>query len=185
MMPSTKRYLIVLVAGLVLCLSGTLAAANGHEGHENEGHRVQKVSFPGGGWMMNPCPGVDNSAFYFDGTNVLRYHVERDDISIHLRFTGTAMHGANPVKFYLHANTHAEAHGAGDYSGYVMPFESVWIEKGSPNFKLLGNISVGLNRDGTGFANILGDASLQLVCTNDRDNDADRKHDDDDKDDRN
>jgi hypothetical protein len=185
MMPSTKRYLFVLVAGLVLCLSGTLAAANGHEGHENEGHQVQKFSFAGSGWMMNPCPGVENPVFQFEGTNVLRYHVERDDVSIHLRFTGTGTQGNNPVKFYLHANTHAEAHAAGDFSGYVMPFESVWVDKGAPNFKLLGNISVGFNPDGTPFANILGDASLQLVCTNDRDDDADRKHRDDDKDDRN
>jgi|SRR5689334_8190842 hypothetical protein len=185
MMPSTKRYLFVLVAGLVLCLSGTLAAANGHEGHQNEGHeQVQKFSFPGSGGMFNPCPG-HQSGFPFEGTNVLRYHVERDDVSIHLRFTGTGMHGDNPVKFYLHANTHAEAHAANDFSGYVMPFESVWIEKGSPNFKLLGNISVGFHSDGTPFASILGDSALQLVCTNDRDDDADRNHEDNDKDDRN
>jgi len=181
-MPSTKRYLTVLAFGLVLCLSGTSMAAKGREGHENEG-QVQKFSFAGSGGMFNPCPG-HQSGFPFEGTNVLRYHVERDDVSIHLRFTGTGMHGDNPVKFYLHANTHAEAHGAGDPSGYVMPFESVWIEKGSPNFKLLGNISVGFDSNGKPFSNILGDG-LQLLCTNDRDDEADRKHQDDDKDDKN
>ena len=175
-MPSTKRYLFVLVAGLVLCLSGTLAAANGHEGHES----VEKSSFAGQLWMMNPCPGIDKSAFPIDGTNLLRYHEGGNNVSIHLRFTGKGMHGDNPVKTYLHANAHAAA-GA---SFYDMPFESVWIEKGSPNFKFLGTIRVGFNADGTGFANIQGQDGYQLLCTNDRDDDADRKHEDNDKDDK-
>jgi hypothetical protein len=180
-MPSTKRYLTVLACGLVLCLSGTSMAAKGHEGHENQGHQVQKFSFPGNGWMLNPCPGVDKSAFQFDGTNVLRYHAQGGNVSIHLRFTGNAMHGDNPVKAYLHAHTHAEANAENSYD---MPFESVWIEQGSPSFKLSGTVTAGFNPDGTPFALLRGDLPLQLVCSSDTgDGDRNRDNDrDDDKD---
>lgn len=175
-MPSTKRYLTVLAFGFVLCLSGSLLAADGHGD-------VQKTSFPGQLWMLNPCPNVDKSIFSVDGTNVLRYHQGGDNMSIHLRFVGKGMHGENPVKTYLHAN----AHDAAGASSYDMPFESVWVEKGSPNFKLLGTIRVWLNPGGVPITQIQGDG-LQLLCTNDKDADeVDRKHEDDkdDRDDRN
>jgi len=181
-MPSTKRYFTVLVFGLVLCVSGTLLASDGHDKNERGD---QHVSFPGQLMMLNPCPNVDKNIFTVHGMNVLQYHEGSKNVSIHLRFFGKGMHGENPVKSFLHAKVHAAA-GA---ESYDLPFESVWVEKGSPNFTLTGTVRIWLNPGSTPITAIQGDG-LALQCTNDNDLNAperkrDNEKDDDDRDDRN
>ncbi|PYY06468.1 MAG: hypothetical protein DMG64_01110 [Acidobacteria bacterium] len=181
-MPSTKRHFIALACGLVLSLCGTLTAANGQEKEKN--HRSQVSTFPGTVGMMNPCPTADHGVFFVDGTNVARYRENKDHATIHIRFLAKGLDSiGQPVKAFLHANAQVDP-GVGVYE---IPFESIWVDKGSHNFEFLSNLQVTVVNGRVTSANIFPWDGYTLQCTDDTDaNAADRRFNNDkDEDDKN
>jgi len=183
-MPSTKRYFTVLACGLVLCLSGTLLAADGREQEKEKSHGSQVTTFPGEIRMINPCPTADHGLFKVDGTNIARYHANKHHASIHVRFLGKGLDSVGqPVTAFLHGRAQVEP-GSGMYE---IPFESIWVDKGSHNFEFLSNLLVTVADGRITSANIDLSQGYTLQCTDDTDpNAADRRfnHDNDEKDDK-
>jgi len=163
-MPSTKRYFTVLACGLVLCLSGTLLAADGQE--KEKGHETQVTTFPGTIFMLNPCPTADHGIFSVDGTNVARYHANKNHASIHIRFLGKGLDSVGqPVKAFLHAKAQVDP----GLAMYDIPFESIWVDKGSHNFEFLASMHVWVTNGRVVAANIFLDNGYTLQCTDDTD----------------
>lgn len=174
-MPSTKRYFTLLACGLVLSLCGTLTAANGQD--KEKDHESQVSSFPGTIWMLNPCPTADHGVFSVDGTNLARFHANKNNASIHLRFLGKGVDSVGqPVRAFLHAKAKVEP----GSSTYDVPFESIWVDKGSHNFEFSANMHVTVVDGRVTIANIFIDNGYTLQCTDDTDaNAADRRYNND------
>jgi len=175
MMPSTKRYLTVLALGSVLSLTGTLAAEKKGQERENnhEFHVNQVTTFPGTIWMLNPCPTADHTPFSVDGTNIARYHANKNHASIHVRFLGKGLDSiGQPVKTFLHARGQVEP-GSGIFD---IPFESIWVDKGSHNFEFSANMHVEVVSGRIKSVVLFADNGYTLQCTDDTDaNAADRR----------
>lgn len=167
-MPSTTRYLTILALGSVLFLTGTMAAEKGHEKDKNHGTEVS--SFPGSILMVNPClPQEQWKLFSVDGTNLGLYHEDKHHAWIHLRFLGKGMDDAEqpaqPVKVFLHLKAHVDPGAA----FYDIPFESIWVDKGTHNFEFGATMRVFVVNGRITTTNIIFDNGYSLQCLNDTD----------------
>ena len=170
-MPSTTRYLTILALGSVLSLTGTLAAEKGHEKenkHENHGSQVS--TFPGGIDMWNPCPEATSPGIHVDGTNVTRYHENKNYGFIRVRFIGKGSDDAGqPVTAYLWAQAKVDP----PSSFYDVPLESIWVDKGTHNFEFSSNLRVTVATGADGRKHITSaniwpiDGKFSLQCTAD------------------
>jgi len=194
-MPSTKRFFTVLALGSVLSLCGTLAAEKKGQEKENnhENHGSQVSTFPGTIGMMNPCPEATPGLFFVNGTNVARYHENKNFGFIRVRFLAKGLDAAQqPVTAYLYAKAKVDA----GSSMYDIPFESIWVDKGTHNFEFSANLQVTVLGGRITSANIVLNPNLvpngyTLQCTDDTNpvaaehrynHDKDHDRDDDDKD---
>ena len=193
-MPSTMRYLTVLALGSVLSLTGTMAAEKGQEKEKNhENHGSQVSTFPGEIGMMNPCTNAAPGVFTVNGTDVARYHENKNFGFIRVRFIGTGFDGAGqPVTAYLYAQAKVDP----PSSVYEIPFESMWVDKGTHNFEFSSNMEVTVAKGADGRKHIISaniapiNGQFTLRCTADtgaaaaehvfnRDKDHDNDEDDD------
>jgi hypothetical protein len=124
----TKLSIPVLMLAFAFLASSTLAAETTH------------FSFPGQIGMFNPC---DGSVVIVKGTNTVDYHENTSENGthavVHIRFEGIGQDSAgNPFATSFNAKSHFDAVA----SSYDLPFHSVWIGQGAPNFSMDGTVRV-------------------------------------------
>jgi len=136
-MKSTKRWLPILVIGLVFSFTGTLSA----EITANFDSTLNLPTFP--------C--VNNLPLVVTGPTTVNVHDnpvgDENHVAVHLQIKADGQDAAgNAYQVNLEGNAQFDAAA----SSYDIPFHSQWVGPGSPvNFPLSGVITVFINDDGT------------------------------------
>ncbi|PYY22611.1 MAG: hypothetical protein DMG62_12150 [Acidobacteria bacterium] len=153
-MKSTKRYLPILAAGLLLLLSSKLTAQSAQTSFDST------LTLP-----ALPC--INNLPMVLTGPTAVDYQVnstgDASHVSLHLQIKASGQDQANNA---YQVNLEGSAQFADvSTTSYDIPFHSQWVGQGAAlNFALTGVISVFLDENGA--VSYTQGKSLDPTCTN-------------------